>query len=287
MRALLPRSRLVENTRTHYALVNSEQHVRHLILAGSGIAAMNHTSISTEVSSTDTSLATVHEVSGPVSYDKRLIKFHHRPGTVFLNAVSSSYKSDLFNHLLLGKKATTSYFGSQKATSKDPDSLITVVRDQMRIEVVTNLEVYPKYKSLFFLGRKNTQKFHLRNGSGHFAVVLNDTTLADVQHVDREVIIIPKRTGMLQIKVEDVEVPGSVPATADILLSDISSLHLESQGYLIEQGDALNMTVSAFDDRGVEFDLDQYEKMDFALETEMTGIHRTRGLVAERVQGEQ
>lgn len=43
------------------------------------------------------------------------------------------------------------------------------------------------------------------------------------------------------------------------------------------------MTVTAFDDFGVEFDIDQYEKMNFALEIEMTGIYSTRGLQAKKI----
>jgi len=110
---------------------------------------------------------------------------------------------------------------------------------------------------------------------------VNDTSLADVQHVDREVTIIPQGLGTVQVRVEDVEVPGSRIAIAELLISDVMTLHLDSQGYLIEQDATLNMTVTAYDNFGVEFDQDQYEKMAFALEIEMTGIHRTRGLYAE------
>jgi len=46
------------------------------------------------------------------------------------------------------------------------------------------------------------------------------------------------------------------------------------------------MTVTAFDNLGREFDADQYEKMVFDLEIEMTGIHRTRGLLAKLIPGE-
>ena len=85
---------------------------------------------------------------------------------------------------------------------------------------------------------------------------INDTSLADVQHVNREVIIIPKRAGVIRIKVEDIELPGSTLVYSDLLMSDIMSLHLDSQGYLIEQGDFLNMTVTAFDSAGNEFEED-------------------------------
>lgn len=90
---------------------------------------------------------------------------------------------------------------------------------------------------------------------------------------------------MLQIKVEDVEIPESEAAYAELLISDIWSLHLESQGYLIEQGDSLNMTVTSFDAFGREFEHDQYQMMDFALETEMTGVQQM-GIRAQKVRGE-
>jgi hypothetical protein len=47
------------------------------------------------------------------------------------------------------------------------------------------------------------------------------------------------------------------------------------------------MTVTAFDNQGVEFDEDQYEHMAFQLEIEMTGIHRERGLQADKLKGQQ
>jgi len=40
------------------------------------------------------------------------------------------------------------------------------------------------------------------------------------------------------------------------------------------------MTVTAFDSHGFEFDQEQYLMMDFELEIEMTGIHKSRGLLA-------
>lgn len=105
----------------------------------------------------------------------------------------------------------------------------------MKIEVVNPVQIEPKWKAIYFLGAKNTQQFLLTAGSGHFAISLNDTSLASVQHAGgREVVIVPKNKGVLRIKVEDVEIPESEPAYAELLISPIMSLHLESQGYLIE-----------------------------------------------------
>ncbi len=40
----------------------------------------------------------------------------------------------------------------------------------------------------------------------------------------------------------------------------------------------MDLWVTAFDNYGAEFDLDQYKFMDFNIEIEMTGVQRNRGL---------
>ena len=72
-----------------------------------------------------------------------------------------------------------------------------------------------------------------------------------------------------------------------MLISDVAQLQLDTQGYLVEQGSTMNLTVTAFDMLGKEFDADQYALMDFALEIEMTGLHRSKGLLAHKVRGMQ
>lgn len=47
VRAHLPRSRYIENTRTHYVLVDTNHFVRSLMLDKSGHALINHTSVQT------------------------------------------------------------------------------------------------------------------------------------------------------------------------------------------------------------------------------------------------
>jgi deoxycytidine triphosphate deaminase len=129
----------------------------------------------------------------------------------------------------------------------------------MRIDIVNNLDIQPKFKSIFFKGNKNPFTFHLNQGSGHFAVKVNDTeSLAFVQHIGRQVTIIPRSEGSLLITVEDVDLPESLPVTAELLISSVARLNLDTQGYLIEKGSATNMTVTALDSYGIEFDEDQY-----------------------------
>lgn len=130
----------------------------------------------------------------------------------------------------------------------------------MRIEIVKNLDVEPRFKSIYFNGNKNPCTFHLSQGSGQFAVKVNDTeSLAHVQHIGRQVIIIPRGEGSLLITVEDVDLPESLPVTAELLISSVARLNLDTQGFLIEKGSSTNMTVTALDSHGIEFDEDQYQ----------------------------
>ena len=111
------------------------------------------------------------------------------------------------------------------------------IKNRLKVEVVKNVDIEPKYKSLYLGLGKQTFKLDLMFGSGHFAVSLNNTRLADLTYKDREVFITPKELGGLEIRVEDLEIPDSEIATAEILISDISRLTLWAPRTLIEQGD--------------------------------------------------
>ena len=78
--------------------------------------------------------------------------------------------------------------------------------------------------------------------------------------------------------VEDLELPQSEIAVAELLISDIVKLTLWAETTLIEKGDEIGLTVTAYDSFFNEFDLDQYEFMDFDIETESMGLHRSGGL---------
>lgn len=111
------------------------------------------------------------------------------------------------------------------------------VKDRFRLEVVSNVDVYPKFKSVY-LAKDNTFSFKIIHGSGHFSVTINNTDLADKKYTDGEriITIVPKKEGPIEIRVEDVEVPDSIVSVAELLISDISRLELDSPGTLIEQG---------------------------------------------------
>jgi len=76
---------------------------------------MNHSSIITTFSSSDSSLATLSEIRQGnqvlmADYDKRLVKFHNETGTVFINAVSQKYNGEMMISKQ-NKKAKSSFFG--------------------------------------------------------------------------------------------------------------------------------------------------------------------------------
>ena len=217
---------MYDNTRIHYSLVNTNHHIRFLLLDRHGYASFNHTSILSTVESSNNEIARVSETSDG---DKFGVKVFNKTGLFSIESQSVSYRN-------------------KKASVK--------VSNSLNIQVVHNVEIEPKYKSLYFLGAENPMKFELVGGSGHFAVSLNDSKIADIQHVGRNVTIIPKKEGSIKIFAEDVELPGSIIASSELLISDVRSIYLDSAGYLIEQRASLNMTVTAFDRFGVEFDLD-------------------------------
>lgn len=101
----------------------------------------------------------------------------------------------------------------------------------------------------------------------------------------RTISIIPKRPGTLLLTVQDADLPLSMPTTATLHISPIASLHLHSAVQLIEQGDEMNLTVTARDAKGMDFDEDQYERMEIGMQTEMTGVHDKDDMFVEKIQG--
>jgi hypothetical protein len=105
----------------------------------------------------------------------------------------------------------------------------------MRIEVVNNVDIQPKFKSIY-LNKDNRYTFQILNGSGKFSVTVNNTDIADKSYVDgeRTITIIPKREGPNAIRVEDLEIPESSVTVSEMLISDIARLELDVPGTLIE-----------------------------------------------------
>lgn len=131
------------------------------------------------------------------------------------------------------------------------------VKDSLRIEVVNNVEVQPKSKSIY-LSIENKYTFYIVHGSGHFNVQINNTDIADKLYIDGEriITITPKKEGPIEIRVEDIELPDSIVSSAELLISDIHYLELDSPGTLIEQGSQMELNVTAFDLYHRQFDED-------------------------------
>ena len=64
---------------------------------------------------------------------------------------------------------------------------------------------------------------------------------------DREIYVTPKELGGLKIMVEDLDLPQSEVAVAEVLISDIAKLTLWAPLTLIEVKDEMELTVSAYD----------------------------------------
>ncbi len=145
------------------------------------------------------------------------------------------------------------------------------VRDQLKIEIVKNVDVQPKFKSIF-LNKGNRFTFKILHGSGHFSVSINNTDLADKLYIDGErvITIVPKKEGPIEIRVEDVEIPDSIVSISDLLISDVGRLEIDTPGTLIESGSHMEINVTAFDILGNQFDDDQYKLMNFNIEIEIT-----------------
>jgi len=155
----------------------------------------------------------------------------------------------------------------------------------MAVEVVRNVDVEPKFKSLYIGQSTQTYKLRILHGSGSFSVTVNNTRLVDLVQKDRDIWLTPKELGGLKIMVEDLELPYSEVATAELLISDVVKLGLWAPLTLIEKGDEMELTVTAYDSFMSEFDADQYAIMNFDIETETMGLRRTGGLLSSKMVG--
>lgn len=249
---------------------------------------LNSSSVVTSVVASDPSLATVNmtdrKFTNAVKQNrqaKRQVNFANQTGKVQLKSTSSGYQKQMLN------LETSSYalFSSEQKDSSvwnlGPVSPFSQqIHALLNVEVVKNVEVEPKQKSVY-IGSTTEFKLTIKEGSGHFAVSTSDAELAQVTHKDREIFVTPKKEGKLEIKVEDLLVPGAEIQTASILISDIDKIFIWSPHTLIEQGNSMKLSVTAIDSENNEFELDQYTDMKFEIETEMTAMNKELGLKTE------
>lgn len=70
-------------------------------------------------------------------------------------------------------------------------------------------------------------------GSGFFSVK-GDPNLADIVHKNRKIYITPKKIGLLDLEVIDIEIPNSKVAKAKILISDVEKILISPPYVLME-----------------------------------------------------
>lgn len=68
--------------------------------------------------------------------------------------------------------------------------------------------------------------------------------------------------------IRDRKLPGSPPAHAELFISEISRIEWDSLDVLIEKGSQTLMKVTAYDERGLAFGLEEYRYMGLELEIE-------------------
>lgn len=146
-----------------------------------------------------------------------------------INSASTHYKLKMMSNE--NDAGSGTYFGGSKSANPKLGQSLMVdhpVKDQLKIQVVENVDIRPRSKTIYFQGSKNPYKFQLLHGSGHFAVSSNDTELASIKAVGRDVTIYPKREGSLMITVKDIEIPESEQVHAELHVSDVARLELDT-----------------------------------------------------------
>ena len=259
----LPRFRLINSDRHYFALVNSQFHLRYLLFDDQQHVFYNHSSLFTDVHTDNSTLLSVTPLfpsySQTVAHtvnDKRFIDIYNLTGIAYIRAETKGYLQK---------------YVSRYAREDQIEALEKYVQTQLVVEVVRNVDIQPKYKAVY-LAKDNSFRFKVLHGSGHFSVSLNNTDIADKHYIDgeRTVTIYPKKEGPLEIKVEDIELPDAYVAVAELLVSDVHRLELDSDGTLVEQAQEMELNVTAYDYYGREFDLEQYTHMKFHIEIEIS-----------------
>ena len=127
----------------------------------------------------------------------------------------------------------------------------------MKVHVVKQVDIEPKYKSLYLGNTEGAFTLTILEGSGHFIVNYDNQDLIELVHKERQITVKPmSAAGLIKITVIDAELPTAEPTHAHILISDIEKLSLWPPRSLMEQGDKMNLIVSAFDSKGDDFDVD-------------------------------
>ena len=126
-------------------LVNTEHTVRVLDFDGDH-SFWNHSSIVTTFKSSDESLLTLAPMNNSNqiisnTYPKRQVKTYNDIGEVNITAFADSYKVSQTG------ESSSSFFSG--VTDVSPLGRVDNLEAKMRINVVRNVDIFPKYKSLY------------------------------------------------------------------------------------------------------------------------------------------
>ncbi len=100
--AHLPRSRIVQNIRTHYVLANSKHFIKQVMLEDQAHAFLNYSSAVVSFSASEASMASILNIDVSfeaavrnLTYSKRTVQFNDLTGTVFLKANAYAYSNKM------------------------------------------------------------------------------------------------------------------------------------------------------------------------------------------------
>ena len=126
--------------------------------------------------------------------------------------------------------------------------------------------------------KKPAFNLQILHGSGFFSVSLDKPDLVkDFHHKGRNIFVKPRAAGTVKIIVEDDQLVSSTDifdesehdtkVVVELTFSDIERVTIDASRTLIEEGDEEELTVTAYDLNGNEFEEDQYQFMHFDVES--------------------
>lgn len=165
----LPRSRIIEDVRHHFVLVNSVHHVRALTLDARGHSMLDHQSIEKVFHVSEPALAKIEDVDSDDSqrlradHDKKQIVFGGTAAFVQIEVSSPRYIHDFMRQPTKaqdqGDSARFSLWSNSKATDTSKQFLFQeglflpgnkVIQDRLNINIVHNVDIEPKQKTIYF-----------------------------------------------------------------------------------------------------------------------------------------
>ena len=159
----LPLHRVINQEKHHFVLANSEHYLRYLLFDAQSQVFFNYSSVATEVSTSDPKMARISLVNNSYSeavvdnrYDVRRVRFLDQTGTVNIKANNKGY------------------YTRGGYVDQEPHQLPYQVESQMRVEIVNNVDIQPKYKAIY-LNKDSRYSFRILHGSGKFSVSINNT----------------------------------------------------------------------------------------------------------------